>query len=68
MIDIQKAIDDLIDAADRVVNRKDPIFGDGQLSHGTLIPSKSMVMLDMALHRVQKAMEQERGESKCRKD
>lgn len=52
MTDIQKAIDDLIDAADRLVNRKDMASADM-----SLVLTQSITRLERALEQAQKAME-----------
>jgi hypothetical protein len=65
---IQQAIGDLIDAADRLVHRKDPVTVEGQFLRVALVSTQSVMRLERALEQAQKAMEQERGESKCRKD
>jgi len=55
MTNIRKAIDDLIDAADILVNRKDIASADMSLR-----PSKSVERLGRALEQAQKAMEADR--------
>jgi precorrin isomerase len=55
MTNIRKAIDDLIDAADILVNRRDHVTGDV-----ALIPRTSISRLERALEQAQKAMEESR--------
>ena len=52
MTDIRQAIDDLIDAADRLVNRKDLVN-----AYVALIPAQGVMRLERALEQAQKAME-----------
>lgn len=54
MTNIQRAIDDLIDAADILVKRKDMAS-----EYVALIPAQSVMRLERALERAQKVMEQE---------
>ena len=54
MTNIRQAIDDLIDAADRLVNRKDLVN-----AYVALIPAQSVMRLERALEQAQKAMEDE---------
>ena len=54
MNNIRQAIDDLIDAADILVSRRDHVTGDV-----ALIPRTSISRLERALEQAQKAMEQE---------
>jgi hypothetical protein len=52
MTNIRQAIDDLIDAADILVSRRDHVTGDV-----ALIPRTSISRLERALEQAQKAME-----------
>lgn len=55
MTNIQQAIDDLIDAADRLVNRKDMASADM-----SLVLTQSITRLEVALERAQKAIDKGR--------
>jgi hypothetical protein len=58
MTDLRQAIDDLIDAADILVHRRDNVTG-----YVALIPAKSIERLERALEQAQKAMEDEEEQS-----
>lgn len=59
MTNIRQAIDDLIDAADRIVHRRDPVI-EGQVLRVALVPTQSVLRLERALEQAQKAVKESR--------
>jgi len=52
MTNIKQAIDDLIDAADRIVHRRDPVI-EGQVLRVALVPTQSVLRLERAITKAQ---------------